>query len=141
VIRRAFLFVALSTLSACMASNVVAVEDRTVVTAVDQVIWQPATAEDVPGLFASESIEGPAAAALLKIYYLFQPDGTFTAAALVQSGAQSEFQVLSGTWTFADGELLLGEDAAPAALEAADGELLRMSGEEGAVVLRKDVLR
>jgi hypothetical protein len=125
-------------LPGCIPSNVVAVEDRAVVTAADVAEWRPATRAEAVGLFASSSITGPVAASLRAIYYLFEDDGSFTAAALVHEGERPEFRVLSGAWEFRDGNLVL-DGAEPARLESAK-DLLRLSGADGTVVLRREVM-
>jgi len=126
-------------LPSCVPSNVVAVEDRAVVAAVETIEWGPAAETDIPGLYASMSIAGPAAASLLKIYYLFSADGALTAAALLDTPTNPEFQVLTGSWRFVEGKLEL-DGAEPADVQAAEG-FLRLSGAEGVVVLRREVVQ
>ncbi|HKX46240.1 MAG TPA: hypothetical protein VJP77_06025, partial [Planctomycetota bacterium] len=81
---------------------------------------------------------GPVAATLLRVSYWFEPDGAFTGAALVATVPPS-FQVLSGTWRLSGDQLELGEGAPPARLESAPG-LLRLTGEQGVVVLEEESL-
>lgn len=126
-------------LTSCYASNVVALEDRDVKTREEQAQWKPAEATSIPGLYRSGTIEGESAASLLKLFYYFDEDGSYTAAALVGSSPPS-FQVLSGQWKFEDGKLLLGEDASPAVLEESE-DMLRLSTEDGMVVLYRDEIR
>lgn len=126
-------------LTGCYASNVVAPEDRDVRTREEQAQWKPAQAASIPGLYRSGTIEGESAASLLKLFYYFDEDGSYTAAALVGSSPPS-FQVLSGQWKFTEGKLLLGEDASPATLEESE-DMLRLSTEEGKVVLYRDEIR
>lgn len=119
---------------ACIPSSVVAPEERRVVSPLEQVAWRPATAEDLPGSYDSEEISGPMAAVLFEVHYLFRPDGTYTGAGLI-GAERPTFQVLSGTWVLHGSSLQL-DDAAPGTLEAAP-DRLRLSGDEGALVLRR----
>jgi len=114
-------------------------EDRDVKTREDQAQWEPAQAASIPGLYRSGTIKGESAASLLKIYYYFDEDGSYTAAALVGSVPPS-FQVLSGRWSYEKGRLLLGEDASPATLEESE-DMLRISTDQGSVVLYRDEIR
>lgn len=125
--------------TSCYASNVVAMEDRDVKAREDLAHWKPARAASIPGLYRSGTIEGESAASLLKLFYYFGDDGTYTAAALVGSSPPS-FQVLSGEWSFSEGKLLLGEDSAPAGLEEFE-DMLRISTPQGKVVLYRDEIR
>jgi len=110
-------------LAACITPNVLDESARSVAPPPAVFAWQPARPEDLRGLFESISIEGESAAALWKIYYHFGEDGTYSGAALIQGGAQPEFQTLSGTWKLDEGRLNLGNDqvvqafAAPGALK------------------------
>ncbi len=135
----ALLLLGISGFTSCYASNVVALEDRDVKSREDQAQWKPAEAESIPGLYRSGTIEGESAASLLKLFYYFHDDGSYTAAALVGSNPPS-FQVLSGQWEFKGGKLLLGEDASPATLEEFE-DMLRLSTEQGKVVLYRDEIR
>jgi hypothetical protein len=124
----------------CIPSNVVAVTDRAVVVEAEHATWRPATSADVPGLWSSSRLLGPVSTMLLEVVYLFEAEGHFTGAALF-AGPPPEFKVLSGTWAFdAQGRFVLGDGADGAVLEAAEG-MLRMSGEDGAVVLNRQELR
>lgn len=125
----------------CVPSNVVAVRDRSVVTTLDFVEWKPASAADFEGLFVSEQIDGSAAEALWHVEYFFTSNGEFTAAALVATGGMPSFHVQSGTWTFADGRLILGEGKEPAMAETGENGLLRLRGPGGSLVLRHWDLR
>jgi hypothetical protein len=122
---------------ACIPSNVVAPQDRSVAVDPERVPWVPATPSAFDGLYASVSLTGDVAAGLWKVYYHFSPDGNFTGAALLQRMGAPTFEVLAGTWTLADGELRLGADAEPATAEMAP-DLLRLRGAAGTVVLRRE---
>ncbi len=125
----------LGTLAGCLASSVVAPEERDAFLA-PELAFGPYSGAPLEGLYGSISIEGDASLSLLKVYYCFQPGGTFAGAALL-AGDPPAFQVLSGSWTLTDAGLVLGEGAAPARLEAAPDHL-RLTGAEGAVVLRRE---
>jgi len=120
-------------LSGCFPSNILAPEQRLAALGTDSYVWASAQEAQILGLHTSTDIEGPLARVLQRITYLFEPDGTYTAAALFY-GPPANFKVLSGTWEFADGSLRL-DDAAPAVLDATEG-FLRIRGDEGSVVLR-----
>ncbi|HED66343.1 MAG TPA: hypothetical protein ENJ09_12415 [Planctomycetes bacterium] len=130
--RLLLLVLAAAGMSGCLPSNVVAPEARRVRTPLEDLRFEPAEAADLPGFWASESIDGPMAAVLLRVFYLFGPDGTFTGAALLDEDPP-RFVVLSGTWSFDSGMLRL-DDAEPARLERA-GDRLRLSGADGSVIL------
>jgi hypothetical protein len=123
--------------AACFASSVVAPEDRAAFLSPEELPWQPYAGGPLAGLYASVAITGDLSLGLLKVYYHFMPDGTFTGAALL-AGEPPAFQVLSGTWSLSAEGLRLGQGA-PAKLEAAPDHL-RLSGAEGAVVLRQEPL-
>lgn len=123
----------------CIASNVVATEDRFVQQPLAALAFAPVPDLQLDGLYESVEITGDAAVSLRRIYYLFRPGGSFTAAALVDAGGGAAFQTLSGTWTNgADGLSLDG--TAPVQLEQA-GEHLRITAPNGAVVLRRSVVQ
>jgi hypothetical protein len=123
--------------AACLASSVIAPEDRAAFLSPQELPWQPYAGGPLTGLYASVEISGDLSLGLLKVYYHFTPDGTFTGAALL-AGEPPAFQVLSGTWSLSADGLRLGEGA-PAELEQAPDHL-RLSGAEGAVVLRLETL-
>ncbi len=125
--------------SSCYVSSVVALKDRDVKTREKGAKWSPAKAASIPGLYRSGSIEGDPAASLLKIFYYFDEDGSFTAAALLAT-SPPRFQVLSGHWKFKDGKLSLGEDEEPAQLEESE-DMLRISTQDGRVVLYREEIR
>ncbi len=97
--------------------------------------WRAATAADIPGLYASEQITGSVAASIWKLYYHFDPSGSYTGAALFAEDPP-RFEVLSGTWSFELGRLRLdgGEPAATVADEGA----IQLTGEAGTVVLKRE---
>jgi hypothetical protein len=132
--RRLALLVA-SLLSTACASGLVAVQDRPVRDELALVVWRPATAADVAGHWRARSLDGPAAAVLLDLAYWLETDGRFTGAALF-AGPPATYEVLSGSWTLADGVLQLGEGAEPAQAEVAGG-WLRLSGADGSLVLER----
>ena len=125
-------------LAACVPSSVVAPEDRAAFLEPAELPWQPYSGAPLDGLYASVSITGDAGLGLLKVYYLFLPDGAFTGAALLATDPPA-FQVLSGTWSLRADGLHLGDGAPPAVLEEAPDHL-RLSGAQGAVVLHREVL-
>lgn len=129
----------LVTLASSCASSVVAVQDRTVQDELTQLTWRPAVAADIPGHWRVRSLEGPAASALMDLTYWLDADGHFSGAALFV-GPPPTYEVLSGTWSLADGRLQLGEEAEPAAVEVSAG-FLRLSGAEGSLVLQRAEVR
>ena len=127
-------------LAAGCASSVLAVTDRAAVDELALLSWRPAAAGDVVGHWRVSRIDGPAAAVLMDIGYWIDADGHFSGAALF-AGPPPTYEVLSGTWTLAaDGALQLGEEAAPARAEVAEGRL-RLSGEEGSLVFERAEIR
>lgn len=122
-------------LAGCYASNVVAVQDRAVTLQTAALTWAPARAADMAGLYESVSIEGDAALSLRRIYYFFDGNGNYSAAALVASESGVAFQALSGTWHLDDQGLVL-DQAPPARLLAASG-YLRIEAAHGVLVLRR----
>lgn len=118
----------------CLASTVVAPGQRAA-SAGDPHAWRAAAREDVPGLWSSVSLDGPCAAVLHEVHYWLAADGSFSGAALVRVPAPA-YTTLSGRWRFEGGELWLSEDGLPATVEASD-DLLRLSSEEGVLVLRR----
>ncbi|MBL8841101.1 MAG: hypothetical protein JNL90_06150 [Planctomycetes bacterium] len=100
--------------------------------------WRPAQAADLHGYWESSAVEGEAAVALRKLYYLFASDGRYTGAALVAGDTGPQFQTLDGRWTLADGVLDLG-DGATAEAQVAPG-WLRLVNEGGTLLLERSVL-
>ncbi len=131
----ALVLVACGALGACQSSGILSADARAIADAEAQIVWTPGSAADVPGLYSSLSIDGPAAAVLAEVHYRFDPSGIFTGAALVTQ-PEPTYTVLSGTWRVEDGRLFLSDDGEPALLEVA-GERVRMSGAEGVVVLQR----
>lgn len=136
---RRVLLAAVAGLSACIPSNVVARTDREVTIESAATAWRTATRADVSGYFRSEERTGALATGLWLVEYQFRDDGTFTGAALLQ-GDPDAFAVLSGDWSMPEDGVLVLDGAEPADLEAAEG-LLRLSGPDGSVVLRREALR
>ena len=122
---------------ACIAPSVVDPADRArVVDLLDQE-WEAATADDMPGVYVSAQLTGAVANVLLKVVYLFEADGNYTGAALVDT-APPHFEVISGSWRMEGGQLTL-DAADPAAVEVAGDRSLRITGAEGQVVLRREI--
>jgi hypothetical protein len=136
-----FLMVGALTLlpSACIAPSVVAREDRAVDLGAAEVDWRSATEADLPGTFVSTELSGPLATVLRKVVYLFEAEGTYTGAGLIDD-VPPRFEVISGRWRI-DGDGLRLDGGAPATLEVAEDGSLRLSGEEGRVVLRREASR
>ncbi|MCB9889015.1 MAG: hypothetical protein H6836_05515 [Planctomycetes bacterium] len=130
---------AVCSLSGCIASNVVADQDRRVVDPVGTLRFAPATQRQIPGLFESVEIRGAAAASLWKVYYLFEDTGRYAAAALVATEQGMKFQVLDGTWRLEPEGLVL-DDTEPSPVDVAPDHL-RLRSARGVVVLRRSVLR
>lgn len=123
-------------LGSCYASNVVAHSDRAVAIEVRELVWQPATAADLAGLFVSTQITGEAAFSMRRIWYWFEPDGHFSGAALVAEDETAAFRTLQGSWRLEPDGLVL--DGAPAVrVEVAEGHL-RFGTDQGVVVLRRE---
>jgi hypothetical protein len=142
VIRRASLLLALGACSlfgGCIASNVVAADQRLVAATAEQIAFQPAGVVVLDGLYESIDIRGDAALSLRKIYYRFAADGTYTAAALAEVDGAPQFQTLNGTWASSAAGLQL-DGAEPVPLELAPDHL-RLSAPTGTVVLRKVALQ
>jgi hypothetical protein len=122
----------------CIASNVVAPQQRLIAADPAQLPFAPATPGAVGGFYASVDLRGEAAGSLRKVFYLFAPDGTYTGAALAESDGRASFQTLDGTWSLDAAGLVL-DGAAPVACEVA-GEHLRLTAPTGVLVLRREVL-
>lgn len=126
----------LAALASCIPSNVVARDDRAVATPLAELHFEPANGAQLQGLWASVAITGDAAVALRRVYYVFQTNGTYTAAALVDEGGTLAFQTLSGTFA-ADAAGLVLDGAEPVQLEQAP-EHLRITAPTGTLVLRRE---
>ena len=122
-------------LGSCFPSNILKLKQRSIIQPSAEIDWRPANLQEIPGLYTSTEINGPMANVLRRIVYLFDDDGTYTASALFY-GPPAEFQVLRGTWTL-EGALIKLDDSAPAPIEWGI-EHIRISGEEGSVVLRQE---
>lgn len=125
--------------AACIAPSVVAVEDRGVDLGVGDLSWRAGTGEEVPGYYVSELVDGPMAAVLRGLVYLFGADGSYSGAALLD-GAPPRFEVVGGQWGLTEQGLVL-DGGPPAIFEVAEDGSIRLSGEEGSVVLRRQVER
>lgn len=123
----------------CIASNVVAHDDRMVAAAVADLQFTAATAGPAEGLYESVEITGDAAVSLRRVYYVFFADGTYTAAALTEADGRSAFQTLTGTWAFSTAGLSL-DGAEPVRFETAPDHL-RITAPNGALVLRRSRLQ
>ena len=139
---RAALAATLIACSGCYASNVVAEGDRSVAEVRVELQWAPATADDLPGFYASESVEGEAAGALLKAYYYFGAEGDYSGAALVVSPEGPRFVVIEeeGRYAFADGAIDLADGAGPVPVDAALDHL-RLRNPETTIVFKRVELR
>jgi hypothetical protein len=137
-LRRVVCGLALSVLPSCIASNVVAIRDRAVVQPVDSIEWNADPTVELAngGLFESARISGDAAAHLLKIYYLFETGGRYTAAALVAGESGSSFQTLEGIWELRGRQLTL-DGGDPVGLRAAHGGYVELATPAGTVALRR----
>jgi hypothetical protein len=130
---------AAGSLGGCIASNVVAAEDRLVATAPADLQWVAAPGRALEGLYESVEIRGDAAVSLRRVYYLFGPENAYTAAALIEADGASAFQAHSGTWQWVDGKLAL-DDQPPVLLEHAE-EHLRLTTPTWVLVLRRSRLQ
>lgn len=123
----------------CIASNVVAPEQRMVAGEDSQLAFVPAAAAAIPGFYESVDIRGDAAVSLRRIWYVFLADGAYTGAALAEVDGKLAFQTLTGTWSLPpEGLVLDGQPAVPC--EMAPGHL-RISAPNGAVVLRRGTIQ
>lgn len=123
-------------LGACIAPSVVDPADRAVDLSLASLVWQPATLDNVPGTYVSTELTGPLAAALRKLVYLFEADGNYTGAALFDD-APPHFEVLTGMWVLTAQGLVL-DGGPPGRIEVAPDGSLRLSSDEGSVVLRRE---
>ncbi|HEX5052132.1 MAG TPA: hypothetical protein VFZ65_10190 [Planctomycetota bacterium] len=123
----------------CIGSSVVATEDRLVVPRLEDLQFTPAAGLQLSGLYESIEVRGDAAVSLRKVYYLFGPDGSYTAAALTEADGVPSFQTLNGTWRSDEAGLSL-DGGAPVLLEQAP-EHLRITAPNGVLVLRRGSLQ
>lgn len=121
--------------AACIGSNVVAPTERMAPATEDALPFAPATAADLVGFHESVDIQGDAAVALRKVYYLFAADGTYTGAALADDGERLAFQTLTGAWSIGPEGLSLDGQAA-VTCEAAAGQV-RIATPTGVLRLRR----
>ncbi len=128
-----------SALFACASASPLAPAARAVETTAANVRWQPAHATSIPGTYRSETIEGAAAPSVIGLYYHFEADRSYAAAALLASHPPA-FQVRNGTWSLDQGKLSLGDGSEPAVIEEAEGRL-RLTTSQGRVVLHRDEIR
>jgi hypothetical protein len=119
----------------CIASSTLSATQRSVASEHIERIWTPASPPDLDGLFESVEIDGEAAAALLRIYYCFNADHTYTGAALTTGAEHAEFATLFGSWELVDGELRLDADERVSA--SVSGELLRLESTLGTAVFKR----
>jgi hypothetical protein len=132
------LLLALALASGCYASNTLAPEERVVATEAPRRSWRAATKDDLPGFWASTSVQGGSAGALLKAYYVIDAEGGYTGAALVLTEGRARFVVLAedGRWTLDEGGLDL-HDGGPPAQAWVDGGHLRLVAGDSAIELTR----
>jgi hypothetical protein len=123
----------------CIAPSVVDSAGRAVALESGPIDWRAATADDVSGLWESTSIEGDAAASVLRIWYAFARGGDYSGAALVTGENGPVFQALGGRWTLA-GEVIDLGGGQEAAVWAASG-CLKLATDGGIVVLARVEMR
>lgn len=126
-------------LASCAGGGTLAPERRAATLEEVPLAWRCAAAADLPGIYVSSELSGPLAGWLRKLVYLFEPDGSYAGAALVDD-VPPRFEVLAGRWQLVEGRLVL-DGGPPAVLEVADSGALRMSGDEGVVVLGRERAR
>ncbi|MFN0058658.1 MAG: hypothetical protein ACKVX7_09410 [Planctomycetota bacterium] len=124
----------------CIPSNVIDVEQRAVRRGAIEQVWRTAEESHLRGFWASESVRGPGAETVLRLYYYFAADQRFTGAALITGDRGAEFQTLSGSWSLADGQLDLG-DGSPALRAEAGGRRLRLSSADGDAIFQREELQ
>ncbi len=136
--RRLVLLACLLAVPGCYASSTLSESERAVAPAAPRASWRAATRDDLPGLWASTSIEGQSAGAVLKVYYAFDADGGWSGVALVLGEDGPRFTPLGtdGSWALADATLDL-HDGAPPAQAWIDGPRLRLvSGDDRLELVR-----
>ena len=143
IVRASALLLALAA-HGCIASNVVAEQDRMVAAEAGPLAWQPATELALSGYYESVDVRGEVAASLRRVYYHFRPSdedpdgentGRYAGAALIANGDALEFQTLNGRWHNGPDGLVL-DDNAPVVLEQA-ADHLRITAPNGVLVLRR----
>jgi len=138
--RVALFLSAAALLAGCYPSNVLEESDRAVIARDEAIAWGPFPAESLPGAWASERIEGEAAASLVDVRYIFYGDGSYTGAGLVIGGDNPVYQTLDGTWRLAEGRLIL-DGAEPGVTLEGSGDRIRLSSEAGIIVMERFELR
>ena len=126
-------------LSSCVASGMLPQSHRSVAAERADDAWLAASSTDLEGLYESIDVSGEAAGGLLKIYYCFNADHTYTGAALTTGIEHAEFTTLSGAWELVDGDLRLDSTERLSA-SVSDGRL-RLENERGTAVFEKVAIR
>ena len=137
IARTSIAAMSLLSLAACIAPSVVDPLDRARADTTEEQVWHPANGEDIPGTYVSVKFTGPLSSALRKVIYFFEPNGQYSAAALLE-GTPPHFEVIAGQW-HVQGNALTLDTAAPAQLEVSEHHYLRFTGDEGQVVLRREI--
>lgn len=123
----------------CFGGTHIKPEERDIDVPVLDLAFQPAGAMVLDGLYESVDIQGDMALSWRKIYYLFSPNGSYTAAALGEGDAGPAFTTLTGSWQ-SDARGLSLDDSEPLQLEQAPGHL-RVSAAGGSLVLAQRKLQ
>ena len=126
-------------LAACFGGTHIKPEERDIDVPVLDLAFQPAGVLVLTGLYESVDIQGDMALSWRKIYYLFSPNGSYTAAALGDGDAGPAFTTLTGSWR-CDARGLSLDDSEPLQLEQAPGHL-RVSAAGGSLVLAQRKLQ
>lgn len=124
----------------CIPSNVIDVEQRAVRRDAIEEVWRTADESLLRGFWTSESVRGPGAETVLRLYYYFAADQRFTGAALITGDRGAEFQTLSGSWSLTDGQLDLG-DGSPALRAETGGRRLRLTSADGEAIFQREELQ
>jgi len=120
-------------LAGCFGGTHINPDERDIVVPGLNLTFQPAGVVVLDGLYESVDIQGDTALSWRKIYYLFSPNGSYTAAALGSSDSGPAFTTLTGTWK-CDARGLSLDDSEPLQLDAAP-EHLRLSAAGSTIVL------
>lgn len=120
-------------LAGCFGGTHINPDERDIEVPVLNLPFQPAGVVVLDGLYESVDIQGDTALSWRKIYYLFSPNGSYTAAALGSSDSGPAFTTLTGTWK-CDAQGLSLDDSEPLQLDAAPGHL-RLSAAGSTIVL------
>lgn len=137
--RASLLAASLVVVTACISPSVLEPAERGVTLPVEGLEWGPAARADVVGTWGAASIEGALASSVWTLHYHFDPSGRFTGAALLAE-SPARYESVRGAWTFASGELRLdgGPPAAVSAARVGGRRYLRLSGDEGTLVLLEE---